>query len=345
MMTVSFIVPVYNCKTYLPGCVDSIRSAGISDYEILLIDDGSTDGSGAVCDELARQNPDVRVIHQSNAGVSAARNRGLREARGEKILFIDSDDTVDSAALAKVLKDSGCDQNDLTIFGASFDYYHHGKCYRRDPLFYERSGVLTKGEWGREFLNLFNRNSLSPLWNKVFKKSIIEKYGLRLNEEMFLYEDLEFTLRYMTHCDSIWNVPAPVYHYRQSEDEGNAGRRLARIDSISTFLEPIERAMTQLVRENPAIGTEQKDQILQALYLILAREKIACSDVGQIRNVCRDFQQWARTHALPLKDSAFQERLMGNHAVRLWLANQKTMIRHRVAVWVKANLSVVRKGH
>ena len=93
-MRISFIIPVYNCKTFLPDCVASIRAAGIPDYEILLIDDGSTDGSGFLCDELAAKFTEIRVVHQPNAGVSAARNQGIQFAQGEYIMFVDADDTL-----------------------------------------------------------------------------------------------------------------------------------------------------------------------------------------------------------------------------------------------------------
>ena len=115
MMKISFIIPVYNCKAYLPACVESIRAVNVADYEILLIDDGSTDGSGIVCDELAERFPEIRVVHQANAGASAARNRGIQEATGELILFIDADDSIDSIALGNVLSDPRCQENDLTI--------------------------------------------------------------------------------------------------------------------------------------------------------------------------------------------------------------------------------------
>lgn len=333
MMTFSFIIPVYNCKAYLPACVDSIRAVNAADYEILLVDDGSTDGSGAVCDELADKFPEIRVIHQKNAGASAARNRGILEAMGELLLFIDSDDSIDSVALGKVLADPRCRESDLTIFGLTFDYYHHGRCYRQDPLFFQLDGVMAQRDWGGAFVQLFRDNSLSPVWNKVFKREIIRANGLLLDTSMFLYEDFEFVLRYMRHCDTIWNVPRAIYHYRQSEDEGNAGRRLKRIHSIPEFLKPIEASLAGL--PETVSGTDRA-MVLQQLCLVLAREKIAVSDLRTIQQICRDYRSWSENRLLPLEKERFQQLLLEGSAFGLYLRNKKTQLRHWVAVRVKA---------
>lgn len=334
-MKISFIIPVYNCKTFLPDCVSSIRAAGIPDYEILLIDDGSTDGSGALCDELALKSPEIRVVHQPNAGASAARNRGIRESFGEQILFIDADDSLDPRALAEVLADPRCAKADLTIFGLTFDYYYHGQCYRQDPLFFPHDGILSKDTWGEQFLQLFLHNSLSPLWNKVFQRRILTQQELSLNESMFLYEDLEFVLRYMQHCDQIWNVPKAIYHYRQPEDEGNAGRRLKRINCIPTFLLSVESALQALPE---TVSKTDKEIVLQQLHLVLAREKIMVSDLRTIRRVCLDYRNWANGRRLPMPQDKFQVLLLEGKAMQLYLRSQQSQLRHWCAVRIKAML-------
>lgn len=337
-MKISFIIPVYNCKAFLPDCVSSIRSAGISDYEILLIDDGSTDGSGFLCDELAASFPEVCVIHQANAGVSAARNQGILESQGDLLVFIDADDSIESKLLSDLLSDPRCAESDLTIFGLTFDYYKNGSCYRRDPLFHSYDGIFSKQQWGSEFSELFAKNSLSPIWNKVFKRDILLRNNLQLNKDMFLYEDFEFVLRYMQHCDRIWNIPQAIYHYRQTEDEGNAKRRLMRIDSLPQFLQPIEAALTDLSKTNPTITQEQVQQILQQLYLVLAREKISVSDLTGIRAICKDYAVWSQNRVFTLEPSAFYKNLKDEKALRLLLAAKKSALRHKVAVWVKSHL-------
>lgn len=335
MMKFSFVIPVYNCKAYLVACVDSICAAGAEDYEILLIDDGATDGSGAVCDSLATRYPEVRVIHQSNAGASAARNRGIREARGEFLLFLDADDSIDSDALGVVLADPRVLENDMTIYGMTFDYYFHGNCYRRDPMYFAYDGVLTREDWGRAFAALFRDNSLSPVWNKIFRREILISRDLELNTDLFLYEDLEFVLRYMSSCCGIWNVPAAIYHYRQSEDEGNAGRRLKRVDSIPKFLAYIETALGDLP---DAVSEEDRALVLQQLYLVLAREKIAVSHIREIGDICRDYRIWAEGRLLPLARDNFQNDLSGCNVLKLYLLSRKTQLRHKIAIIVKAGI-------
>lgn len=338
-MKYSFIIPVYNCKAYLPACVESIRAAGMADYEILLVDDGSTDGSGATCDKLAGKYAQIRVIHKENGGVSSARNRGIEEASGEKVIFFDADDTIDSAALGEILMDSRCAEADMTIFGLTFDYYYNGKCYRRDPLFYEQEGVLKKDAWCREFSRLYEKNSLSPVWNKVFSRDIIQIHGLELDKGMFLYEDLEFVLRYMVHCETIFNVPQAVYHYRQSEDEVNAKRRLARIDCLSDFMVPIETAVNAL----PGVPEEQKEAVLVQLYQVLVREKIAVSDMKQVGAICDDYAQWYTARGYTDGDNGFHRDLLNRKVLKLMIRDRKSVLRHKVAVWAKANHLYKRK--
>ena len=332
-MKISFIIPVYNCKAYLPDCVDSIRAVGAEGCEILLVDDGSTDGSGGVCDELAVRFQEVRVVHQDNAGASAARNRGIREAAGELLVFIDADDSIDSQALGRVLADPRCRENDLTIFGMTFDYYHQGKCYRRDPMYFGVDGVMAQGDWAEAFAELFLANSLSPIWNKVFRRDVIRKHDLLLDTSMFLYEDFEFVLRYLRCCDTVWNVPQAIYHYRQSEDEGNAGRRLMRIDSIPAFLGPIETALDAL-----AVSETQRAKVLHQLYLALANGKLSVSDIPGIRRICGDYRRWAENRLLPLAQNQLHRDLLAGNPWRLFLQKKKSRLRHWAAVRVKALL-------
>ena len=209
-MKYSVIIPVYNCSDYLRSCVESLPLSR-QDLQVLLIDDGSTDGSGALCDALAAQYDCIRVIHQQNSGVSAARNRGIREAAGDYLLFIDADDTVDTQLMDQLLNDFPGTGADLAIFGICFDYYHHGKQYRSDLLAYAESGLLDSNHWAAHFAELFEANAISSSCTKILKKRILHENSIDFAQDMFLYEDLELMLRYAAHCGSIYNDPRGIY--------------------------------------------------------------------------------------------------------------------------------------
>ncbi len=332
-MDYSFIVPVYNCKEYLSACVESIRAVGAESFEILLVDDGSTDGSGALCDTLAMQCPEIRVVHQVNAGASAARNRGLREAAGERLLFVDADDTLDSISMKALLADPRCAQADLVIYGLSFNFYRKGACYRKDSMYYDRNILLPKADWSESFQALFERNSLSSSCTKIFKRDILKNCVLEMREDMFLYEDLEFVLRYLQNCETILNVPTAIYQYRQSEDEGNAGRRLRRIENIPAFLKHIESALDGL----ETVPIEQRNNVLLMLHQSLAWGKINVSDLAGIRRICQEYAEWYRERKINSEKSKFHQLLMEEKAVSLLLQSKKTALRHKAAVWAKSH--------
>ena len=165
-MNFSVIVPCYNCVKTLENTVNSIRASGLSDYELLLIDDGSTDGTGALCDVLCEKYPELRCIHQPNAGVSAARNRGVDEARGDYLWFVDSDDTVDPGLLTHAVSVAAQQQPDMLIFGMSFDYYYRGKIYRREKLTPPCEEMLTPEQLKERFEEFYNCNALTTACNK-----------------------------------------------------------------------------------------------------------------------------------------------------------------------------------
>lgn len=250
MCKVSFIIPVYNCKPYLPGCMESIEKTGLTDYEILFIDDGSTDGSGALCEDISASRPYVHTYHQPNSGVSAARNAGLAKASGDYIVFLDADDSFDSLRMGEALRTLQDAPADLLIYGLSFDYYHKGLLYRREELRPPFAGLIERSAWMRQLDSLYATNALSPIWNKVYRRQFLIDHLLTLREDMFLYEDLEYSLRCLQHCHQILFYPEIVYHYRQSEDEGNAGRRLRRIPNLTEFIGEIEIALLELTESH-----------------------------------------------------------------------------------------------
>ena len=336
MMKISVVIPVFNCATVIGDTIKSVIESGLSDFEILIVDDGSFDGTGAVCDTLATSDPRIRCIHQNNAGVSAARNRGLREAVGEYIWFVDADDSVKERSMQQVEAILLGNTPDMLVFGVEFDYFHKGRIYRRDELLPAAQGMKSAEECSQMLYTLFRSNSLSSLCTRLINRKILLEEGLFLCEEMRLYEDLEFVLRVHQHCSSIYFYPEAIYQYHQSEDEGNAGRRLKRIPHIPELVSKIEAAL----------GDEADgEKILLSLYLTLAREKISVSSGKEIKVVCDDFRAWIDTHDLfpVICQKEYPMMICHGQVTRLIAKRYYSKLRHSVANWVKRSVGDFRK--
>ncbi len=338
MKKFSFIIPVYNCAGYLTECVNSILAVGMNYYEIILVNDGSKDNSAQVCKRLLETNDSIKYLYQENRGVSAARNRGISIATGDYVIFLDADDTIDSSLMKKALHMvEENDGIDLAIYGLSFDYYYHKNCYRKDKCYYTQDGYID--DWVNIIDKLYEANILSPVWNKVFRKDILINNHLLFNTEMFLYEDLEFSIRYLAYCNVIYNIPECIYHYRQTEDEGNAGRRLMRIEHLSNIINQIENAFDQLTEIKNITGQTPKIKcVLLDLYCVLAKEKIATSNRREIAKICYDFRQWmdSKNILISEKNVIMVHKLL-NHRIQYFILKRFYIKqRHKIAVWIKS---------
>lgn len=346
MMTLSFVIPVYNCKEYLEQCVDSLLRVKGCKYEILLIDDGSADGSSVLCDRLSVQHKCVRCVHQENRGVSAARNRGLDEAEGEWIMFADADDTVDTIALNGLIEETERDHElDAVLFGMSFDYYFHGKNYRSDQMSVSSVLSIDKEQLAEKMRELYEANYFAPVWNKLFKKSILLNNGIRFDTELFLLEDLDFSLRYLAFCEKALCSDRIVYHYRQAEDEGNAGRRLKRIPKISSLADRLYAAFSELASGAQRDPAEMLPTVT-GIFLMLARQKAAVSDQKTILSICDDFREWTIIKGIPQEelDSEYARMLLDCKADKLIAKRNYTKLRHWLANRAKYLRFLVRGG-
>ena len=147
---ISVIIPVYNVENYLRECIESVLNQTFRDFEVILVDDGSTDSSGDICDEYVEKDERVTVIHQKNGGLSVARNTGLSEANGKYVYFLDSDDYISENALATLLNIAENDSSDIVFFDAvSFtdtdDFTVHQNYIRKNK--YQTDGITTERTW------------------------------------------------------------------------------------------------------------------------------------------------------------------------------------------------------
>lgn len=206
---ISIIIPVYNAEAYLPQCLDSILIQTYQDFEIILINDGSSDNSETICNEYALKDSRIHVIHQKNAGVSTARNNGIEHAQGKWITFIDSDDWIEPSYLANFKLDESTNI-DLIIQGLEY-YDHRKKCFFNPWSFKEC--ILHK----KDYLAGFTENRLMEVGfpiGKAYQKKILNLNNLRFDSRISFHEDHIFVLDYYRFCNTVRLVNATDYKYR-----------------------------------------------------------------------------------------------------------------------------------
>lgn len=207
--TVSIIVPVYNAQKYIRRCVDSITGQEFTDYELILIDDGSTDESGLICDQYAAADDRIRVIHKENSGVSATRNLGLDEARGTYIQFLDSDDWITPDATRLLVRNAEEKKCDMVI--ADFYRVVGERISQKGDI--EEDTVLSREEFSSHMMENPADFYYGVIWNKLYKKEIIDKWNLRMDETISWCEDFMFNLEYIRHAETFYALRVPIYYY------------------------------------------------------------------------------------------------------------------------------------
>lgn len=205
-MRFSVIIPVYNAQEFLVSCVGSVTADPGQDWELLLVDDGSTDGSGGMCDRLAREDGRIRVIHQSNRGPGGARNAGLEAARGEYLLFVDSDDALVPGALERLRGEVDSSGADIV----TFDYLADSGSGALRPVKANRAPErrLFRLEEHPEFLS-----SMPATWARLWRRGLYMEGGIRYPERAFYGEDLQTSCKLFALARGIVYLPEHLYRY------------------------------------------------------------------------------------------------------------------------------------
>lgn len=205
---ISVIVPVYNAESYLEVCLNSLLSQTFQNYDVWLIDDGSTDQSGTICDKFVEKNSCFHVIHKPNGGVSSARNVGLDHALGEWICFVDSDDTVGENYLENLYKAVHKDCKELLVV-QGFSFVESGKksCERTF------AGRLYDANQMYLVFQELNLNRSGFPFGKLYNNTILRQQRIRFNENIHYAEDVMFMLAYMCHITAVQTVSGSNYNY------------------------------------------------------------------------------------------------------------------------------------
>ncbi len=207
-MDLSLIIPVYNVERYLPMCLESVVRQGLEDYEAIIVDDGSTDGSSKICDEFALQYPQIRVIHQENQGLSGARNTGIKNAKGKYVYFVDSDDFLVPNSLSKVLEIALSHDADVAGFNSLGGVRE--ELVVKSALINNEKADSSRVMSGDEYIA--THNALTTVWWYIIKRTYLLSLGLSFPLGHHL-EDGSFTPFVLFQAKRIIHIKATVYCY------------------------------------------------------------------------------------------------------------------------------------
>ncbi len=213
MPKISVIVPIYNAENGLSRCVDSILRQTFMDYELILVDDGSKDTSLQICNEFAKQDSRIRVIHQENAGVSAARNRGLEVSTGEYLMFVDSDDTIDESFFKEALEEIEENNADIYISGLAMETWLNGNVIKSVDYRAKTSKIYTTKTLFEDLEINYPQICICGPTCKLYKRNLIIDNNIRFKEGLNCGEDTYFNLNVFERKPRIFMTDKYYYHY------------------------------------------------------------------------------------------------------------------------------------
>ena len=215
---VSVIVPVYNAEAYLKRCIESILSQTYQELDIILVEDGSTDRSSKICEEYAQLDRRIRVIHKMNSGSTGSRKKGLEEAKGSYIAFVDSDDWLEPIFIESLMKEMLKNEVDIIASGCIKEYSDHSEvCYNHIPEGVYRGDKLKQEIYPQMLYHegtFYTFGIQQYLWNKIYRKEILYPCLMALDDNIYNGEDVACLYDCILHSKSIQLINVCYYHYR-----------------------------------------------------------------------------------------------------------------------------------
>ena len=282
---ISIIVPVYNVENYLERCVESILKQTYTNFELLLINDGSTDQSGELCDQLVSKNGNIKVFHLKNAGVSNARNVGIQNSTGEWITFVDSDDFITNDYLETLI--SAVDGDDS--IGFSIARLHHIKNGQITelPVFSGKEEKWSTEQTMRELLTT-SKTSFFPV-AKLFRREIISDFTF--NTDYHLAEDALFLTEVLlkTKCTSIF-IDKPIYYYDHRQGSATTSVNTHVFDTIEVY----KIIVSEVFQIFPQLKTELVNR--ECWSYITVYDKIIFTDSTEYQDEKTQLRKWILSH-------------------------------------------------
>lgn len=261
---VSVIIPVYNVEQYLAQCVSSVIAQTYADLQIVLVDDGSTDSSGAICDEFARKDDRIAVIHKENGGLSDARNAGTQKAVGEFLFYLDSDDTVSEDAIESLIKMQSEKDSDVVI--SSF-FYQYADRNEEASSFYPEVTSMN----GLEALAALAAGRIQTFaWGKLIRTELAKRHAFPVRKR---FEDHFWTHYILAEASGVTIIPDALVYYRQRADSITFTfdmKRLDVFDGLTDRIEFLKNSYSELV---PVCLETIASQYVNTAWLVLTRMK------------------------------------------------------------------------
>ena len=304
---VTVIVPIYNSDNYLYHCINSILKQTYRDIEVILVDDGSTDSSGEICDNLAKKDKRVRVLHTLNCGVSSARNMGINNARGAFVFFVDSDDHIETYAVHALVE--GYNQSHADMVVGAFNKVKNGSVVSEISDFAENQLYTIKDV--KEYTLLYLQNPrhhqlLMSTWAKLFRTEIIKNNNVLFNTELRTSEDLSFNFDYLKNAESVYFISKVIYNQQKLGTYNSLSMRLLEDDpqSLFDFIEALDSVDSFIKNGNTEVDTTNAIGHYYIYHIVLYSVRIC----GQINN-SNKLKLYKIIHAL-INESDFRNHII-----------------------------------
>ena len=328
MPIISIVVPVYKVEKYIRRCIDSILAQTFTDFELILVDDGSPDNCGAICDEYAAKDHRIKVIHKPNGGVSAARNTALDAATGRYIMFCDSDDFV-SPEWCQVMLNAIEEYPSALITSEMQKVDEEASANRED------CGTSDSAIEDVSYYTVYNRGLSGFTWNKIFRRDIIEQNHLRFDENRRIGEDVQFVISYCAFCESYMLIKDPLYYYVQ------------RKSSAVHILRPdiLEHQLFTFYIRTPLLKPEELEEFCDTNLCSFIHYFDAVFTAGNTASLCRKLAynnrmlnseafRFCLEHASGKRENPLAMKILRTHNYYLYWLFQK-LVGFKKRIWRK----------
>ncbi len=313
MTKVSVIVPVYNAEKTLRTCVESILKQDFRDFEVILVNDGSRDASQRILSDFERADGRVRPLNKENGGVSSARNAALDIASGEYIMFADADDRLPMEAMKLLVRELERLGTDMAV--GDFFRVFEGKISRKGSI--ARGGVITRDEYAAKMMQKPADLYYGVLWNKLYRRDLIEKHRIRMEENVSYGEDMIFNLEYLLHVRTVAVLKSPVYYYVRTP--GSLVERNVSLNGIVRMKRTVMRYYDRFYKKIFDERTYQERRpVILGYYLAFSTDSLTLPVFGGSKNLGTEGSADV-PFAGPLRDSLLARFYLGEQLMNRYL--------------------------